>query len=89
MKENRRFNRCLRAIYIPNTNCLAVTELSGDLVTHLRSYANLRYLYLWSRKTDPSAPKLYDGKTNWECSPQIESRFEEVGRLPDQTHVEI
>jgi len=67
----------------------AVTEMDGDLVTRLRSDANLRYLYTGPRKQGPGAPKLYDGKINFDCPGQIERRFEEVGRLADRTHVEI
>lgn len=67
----------------------AVTEMGGDLITRLRSDANLRYLYTGPRKTGPGAPKLYDGKINFDCPDQIEDRFEEIGRLPDRTHVEI
>jgi hypothetical protein len=67
----------------------AITEMDGDLITRLRSDANLRYLYTGPRKTGPGAPKLYDGKINFDCPDQIEDRFEEIGRLPDRTHVEI
>jgi len=67
----------------------AVTEMDGNLITRLRSDANLRYLYTGPRKTGPGAPKLYDGKIKFDCAEQIEYRFEEVGRLPDRTHVEI
>ena len=67
----------------------AVTEMGGALITRLRSDANLRYLYTGPRKTGPGAPKRYDGKINFDGPDQIEDRFEEVGRLPDRTHVEI
>jgi len=67
----------------------AITEMNGDLITRLRSDSNLRYLYTGPRKTGPGRPKLYDGKINWDCPRQIENRFEEIGRLPDRTHVEI
>ncbi len=67
----------------------AITEMGGDLITRLRSDANLRYLYTGPRKKGPGAPKRYDGKIDFDCPPQIESRFEEIGRLPDRTHVEI
>jgi hypothetical protein len=67
----------------------AITAMDGDLITRLRSDANLRYLYTGPRKTGPGAPKLYDGKINFDCPDQIENRFEEIGRLPDRTHVEI
>jgi hypothetical protein len=67
----------------------AVTEMGGDLITRLRSDANLRYLYTGPWKEGPGAPKLYDGKINFDCPDQIEDRFEEIGRLPDRTHVEI
>lgn len=67
----------------------AVTEMGGNLITRLRSDANLRYLYTGPRKEGPGRPKLYDGKINFDCSEQIERRFEEVGRLPDRTHVEV
>ena len=67
----------------------AVTGLGGDLITRLRSDANLRYLYSGPRKNGPGAPKRYDGKIDWDCPAQIERRFEEVGRLPDRTHVEV
>ena len=70
----------------------AVTKMGADLVTRLRSDANLRQataIYTGSRKEGPGRPKLYDGKINFDCSEQIERRFEEVGRLPDRTHVEI
>lgn len=67
----------------------AVTGKGGDLITRLRSDANLRYLYTGPRKQGPGAPKLYDGKIDFDCPGQVENRFEEVGRLPDRTHVEI
>ena len=67
----------------------ALTEMGGDLTTRLRSDANLRYLYTGPQKEGPGRPKLYDGKVNFDYSEQIERRFEEVGRLPDRTHVEI
>ena len=67
----------------------AVTEMGGDLITRLRSDANLRYLYTGPRKTAPGRPKLYDGKINWDCPRQIERRFEEAGRLAGRTQVEI
>lgn len=62
----------------------AITEMDGDLITRLRSDANLRYLYTGPRKTGPGAPKRYDGKINFDCPDQIEDRFEEIGRLPDR-----
>jgi len=67
----------------------ANTEMGGDLITRLRSDANLRYLYTGPRKKGPGAPKRYDGKIDFDCPPQIERRFEEVGRLAGRTHVEI
>ena len=67
----------------------AVTKMGGDLITRLRSDANLRYLYTGPRKEGPGAPKLYDGKIDLDCSDQIEDRFEEIGRLSGRTHVEI
>lgn len=67
----------------------AITEMDGDLITRLRSDANLRYLYTGPQKDGPGRPKLYDGKIDLDCSEQIERRFEEIGRLPDQAHVEI
>lgn len=67
----------------------AIAEMGSELITRLRSDANLRYLYTGPRKNGPGAPKRYDGKINWSCTQQIESRFEEVGRLPDRTHVEV
>ena len=67
----------------------AITEMGGDLITRLRSDANLRYLYTGPRKTGPGAPKRYDGKITFDRADQIEDRFEEIGRLPDRTHVEI
>ena len=67
----------------------AVTKMGGDLVTRLRSDANLRYLYAGPREERLGRPRLYDGKIDFDCSRQIESRFEEVGRLSDRTHVEI
>jgi hypothetical protein len=70
----------------------AITEMDGDLITRLRSDANLRQataIYTGPRKEGPGAPKLYDGKINFDCPDQIEDRFEEIGRLPDRTHIEI
>lgn len=67
----------------------AITETDGDLITRLRSDSNLRYLYTGPPKDGPGRPKLYDGKINFDCSEQIERRFEEVGRLPDRAHVEV
>jgi hypothetical protein len=42
-----------------------VTGLGGDLITRLRSDANLRYLYTGAPKDGPGAPKQYDGKIDW------------------------
>jgi hypothetical protein len=67
----------------------AITEMDGDLITRLRSDANLRYLYTGPGKAGPGRPKLYDGKINFDSPRQIESRFEEVGRLSGRTHVEV
>ena len=42
-----------------------VTDLGGDLITRLRSDANLRYLYTGPPKEGLGAPKQYDGKIDW------------------------
>jgi len=66
-----------------------VTDLGGDLITRLRSDANLRYLYTGPPKEGPGAPKQYDGKIDWDDPRELASRFDEVGRLPDQSEVRI
>jgi len=42
-----------------------LTDLGGDLITRLRSDANLRYLYTGPLKDRPGRPKQYDGKIDW------------------------
>ena len=64
-----------------------VTDLGGDLITRLRSDANLRYLYTGPPKEGPGAPKQYDGKIDWSDLCELAKRFDEVGRLPDQPDV--
>lgn len=66
-----------------------VTDLRGNLITRLRSDANLRYLYTGLPKDEPGRPKQYDGKIDWENSEQLSRRFDEVGRLPDQPEVRV
>ncbi|WP_263840535.1 transposase [Salinibacter sp.] len=66
-----------------------VTDLGGDLITRLRSDANLRYLYTGPPKDGPGAPKQYDGKIDWDDHKALTRRFDEVGRLPDQPQVRI
>ena len=66
-----------------------VTDLGGDLITRLRSDANLRYLYTGPPKEGPGAPKQYDGKIDWDDPCELAKRFEEVGRLPDQPDVRV
>ena len=66
-----------------------VTGLGGDLITRLRSDANLRYLYTGPRSEGPGRPKQYDGKIDWDDPDELRRRFDEVGRLPDQPEVRI
>lgn len=66
-----------------------LTGLGGDLITRLRSDANLRYLYTGPPKDGPGRPKQYDGKINWDDSEELSRRFDEVGRLPDQPEVRV
>jgi len=66
-----------------------VTDLGGDLITRLRSDANLRYLYTSAPKDGPGRPKQYDGKIDWDDPRELTKRFDEVGRLPDQPQVRI
>jgi hypothetical protein len=66
-----------------------VTDLGGDLITRLRSDANLRYLYTGPPKDGPGRPKQYDGKIDWDDSAELSRRFDEVGRLPDQPEVRV
>jgi len=66
-----------------------VTDLGGDLITRLRSDANLRYLYTGPPKEGPGAPKQYDGKIDWDNSQELTKRFDEVGRLSDQPQVRV
>ena len=66
-----------------------VTDLGGDLITRLRSDANLRYLYTGPPKEGPGAPKQYDGKIDWSAPKALARRFDEVGRLPNQPDVRI
>jgi hypothetical protein len=66
-----------------------VTDLGGDLITRLRSDANLRYLYTGPPKEGPGAPKPCDGKIDWDNPRELTKRFNEVGRLPDQPDVRV
>ena len=66
-----------------------VTDLGGDLITRLRSDANLRYLYTGVPKNGPGAPKQYDGKVDWSDLQELAQRFDEVGRLPDHPDVRV
>ncbi len=66
-----------------------VTDLGGNLITRLRSDANLRYLYTGSPKEGPGAPKQYDGKIDWDDLQELTKRFDEVGRLPDKPDVRV
>jgi hypothetical protein len=66
-----------------------VTGLGGDLITRLRSDANLRYLYTGAPKDGPGRPKQYDGKIDWNDQTELARRFDEVGRLPDQPEVRV
>ena len=66
--------------------------LGGDLITRLRSDANLRQataIYTGPPKEGPGAPKQYDGKIDWDDREVLRRRFNEVGRLPDQPQVRI
>jgi len=67
----------------------AVTGRGGDLITRLRSDANLRYLYTGPPKEGPGAPKQYDGKIDWNDPNGLARRFDEVGRLPDRPQVRV
>jgi len=64
-------------------------DLGGDLITRLRSDANLRHLYTGPPKEGPGAPKQYDGKIDWDDPEALTRRFDEVGHLPDQPQVRI
>jgi hypothetical protein len=66
-----------------------LTGLGGDLITRLRSDANLRYLYTGPPKDGPGRPKQYDGKIDWDYQEVLTRRFDEVGRLPDQPEVRV
>jgi hypothetical protein len=66
-----------------------VTGLGGDLITRLRSDANLRYLHTGPPKDGPGRPKQYDGKIDWDEQEVLTRRFDEVGRLPDQPEVRV
>jgi hypothetical protein len=66
-----------------------LTGLGGELITRLRSDANLRYLYTGPKKEGPGRPKQYDGKVDWSDQKELNRRFDEVGRLPDQPQVRI
>jgi len=66
-----------------------VTDLGGDLITRLRSDANLRYLYTGAPKDGPGRPKQYDGKIDWDDREELSRRFDEVSRLPDQPKVRV
>ncbi len=63
--------------------------LEGDLITRLRSDANLRYMYTGPPKERPGRPKQYDGKIDWDSQEALTRRFDEVGRLPDQPEVRV
>jgi hypothetical protein len=69
-----------------------VTDLGGDLITRLRSDANLRQataIYTGAPKDGPGRPKQYDGKIDWDDRETLTRRFDEVGRLPDQPEVRV
>ena len=66
-----------------------MTDLGGDLITRLRSDANLRHLYTGPPKDGPGAPKQYDGKIDWDDREALTRRFDEVGRLPDQPEARV
>jgi len=69
-----------------------VTDLGGDLITRLRSGANLRQataIYTGPPKEKPGRPKQYDGKIDWDDQEALTRRFDEVGRLPDQPKVRV
>jgi len=66
-----------------------VTDLGADLITRLRSDANLRYLYTGPPKEGPGAPKQYDGKIDWGDQKELMRQFHEVGRLPDKPDVRM
>lgn len=66
-----------------------VTDLGGDLITRLRSDANLRYLYTGPPKDGPGRPKQYDGKIDWDDREALSRRFDEGGRLPDRPDVRV
>ena len=67
----------------------AVTDRGGDLITRLRSDANLRYLHTGPRSEGPGRPKQYDGKIDWNDPEELGRQFDEVGRLPDQPEVRV
>ena len=69
-----------------------VTDLGGDLITRLRSDANLRQataIYTGPPKEKPGRPRQYDGKIDWDDRETLTRRFDEVGRLPDQPEVRV
>lgn len=63
----------------------ALTEAGRELVTRLRSDANLRYRYDGPRKSGPGAPKRYDGKVRFDDL----GRFHYGGTLEDKPHVAL
>lgn len=63
----------------------AITAAGRDLVTRLRSDANLRYLYRGPRKAGPGAPKQYDGKVRFDEL----ARFDYVGVLEDKPRIAL
>ena len=72
--------------YYAKTRVFKSTEQEGShLITKLRSDANLRYLYEGPQKSGRGAPRLYDGKVDFENL----DRFEHVGCLEDASHVEV
>ena len=62
-----------------------MSTLGRDVITRLRSDANLRYLFDGPRKKGPGAPKKYDGKVYFDDL----RRFDYVGSLSDQPQVDL
>jgi len=59
----------------------AIDEIGADLVTRLRSDANLRYLSFGSNNREE--------KIDWTNPEQLRRRFEIVGRLSDKTEIRV
>jgi len=59
----------------------AIEQVGADLITRLRSDANLRYCSFQSGKPGE--------KIDWTNSEELRRRFESVGRLPDKPEIRV